>query len=152
LGSRDFSCLPIIEKGADLDPQLDRRLLGKFFDDRGVQVTIRSAVWNRLLISTGLFCLAMTLLLLPLGVQSVRAEDGAEALMSIDPTLAPIDLNADQPPRVAPMIEADAALPPGMPGIEIQSGVIGLNTRGYNYGPMPAELDPAAIAQERNTR
>ena len=116
-------------------------------------MAIGSAIWNRVVIAAGLFCVAMTLLLLPLGLQSVRAENGAEAPMSIDPTLSPIDPNDDQPPRVVPMIEvADAAPSPGMAGLEIQPGLIRLNTRGYNYAPMPAELDPAGIAEARNPR
>ena len=94
-------------------------------------MAIGSAIWNRVVIAAGLFCVAMTLLLLPLGLQSVRAENGAEALM--------IEV-------------ADAAPSPGMAGLEIQPGLIRLNTRGYNYGPMPAELDPAAIAEARDPR
>ena len=96
----------------------------------------------------------MSLLLMPAGVRSVRAEDGAEALMSVDPTLevsAPGNLEG---PPVAPVVEpaaGDEALRPGSAGTEVQHGVIVLNTRGYNYGPSPSALDPAALGQEAKT-
>ena len=92
---------------------------------------------------------------MPAGVRTVRAEDGAQALMSVDPALvAKEPANVEGPP-VAPVAEPtapDEAVRPGSAGTEVQPGVIVLNTRGYNYGPSPSELDPAALGQESKTR
>jgi len=116
---------------------------------------IRSVLINKILRSVGLVCLAMSLLLMPAGVRSVRAEDGEKALMSVDPTLVAGEPSNVEGPAVAPVVEAaaaDEAVRPGSAGTEVQPGVIVLNTRGYNYGPLPSELDPAALGQEAKTR
>ena len=78
--------------------------------------------------------------------------------MSADPTLVasePVQPVHVEGPTVAPVVEpaaTDEALRPGSAGTEVEPGVIVLNTRGYNYGPSPSELDPAALGQESNTR
>jgi hypothetical protein len=41
---------------------------------------------------------------------------------------------------------------PGVPGIEIEPGVVVLNTRGFNYGPPPTPLSPEALRQESAPR
>ncbi|MEM9175929.1 MAG: hypothetical protein AAGC67_11910 [Myxococcota bacterium] len=64
-------------------------------------------------------------------VHAVRADDVEEALMSVDPTLV-------SPP---------AAPAPAAPELS-QPRVRPLNTRGYNYGPPPGAIDPAAMRQE----
>ena len=109
--------------------------------------------------------------MLSTGVHVVRADEAA--LMSVDPALvaaaeraAPPDparaapreaLPAPLPaaPAINPFVsaeEVDKASRPGVPGIEIQPGVVVLNTRGYNYGPPPAALTPEALAQEAEPR
>ncbi len=82
----------------------------------------------------GLLCVVATLVLTS-GVNAVRAEDGEEALMSVDPAL----VEARDARRAQP--SAPAAVPE-------EPQVIFLNTRGYNYGPPPGEIDPAAIRYE----
>ena len=83
----------------------------------------------------GALCVVMVLLLSG-GVSVARAEAPPEALMSIDPALVAPSL----PPLEAPI---PPAMAPGSPEIVL------LNTRGYNYGPPPSPIDPAAIALER---
>ncbi len=73
--------------------------------------------------------------------------------MSIDPLLE-AQLG---PPPAAPQPAAPPTLPtnvlppsqPGAPPAEIQSGVIVLNTRGFNYGPPRGEIEPGAMRHER---
>jgi hypothetical protein len=110
----------------------------------------------------GLLCLVATLLLLSSGVRIARADDPDATRMSIDPALAErpaegwfapgaeheVDwsaaLEAERAAiaaeRAAPGIGPDDAQiewPPGLAGVEIEPGVILLNTRGYN-APLPA--------------
>lgn len=91
----------------------------------------RRAGWIEVL---GGLCLVGTLVSTSF-VQAVRAEDPEAPLMSIDPGLADPAAPAAAP-AVAP---PEAAQPPR---------IIQLNTRGYNYGPAPREVDPAAIRFE----
>lgn len=130
---------------------------------------IQAKVWRRLGDVTGLVCLMASLSLLSPGVRAVRADDAA--LMSVDPELVAAAARAGRPeaspapalvaPREAapapaapasnpfvPVAEAERASRPGVSGVEIQPGVVVLNTRGYNYGPPPTPLTPEALAQE----
>ena len=78
----------------------------------------------------GWLCLVGTLLLTSF-VEAVPADESEEAMMSIDPAL------------VAPAAPPPAAPPAAAPH------VVHLNTRGYNYGPPPEEIDEAAMRYER---
>lgn len=115
----------------------------------------RKTLWNRIGTLIGLLCLVMTLAILPFGVSTVRAGDEAETLMSVDPLLVAGQAEtADPAPFVAPVIapsDIEGKLRPGSAGVEVQPGVIVLNTRGYNYGPPPATIDPAAMNHESQT-
>ena len=82
----------------------------------------------------GLLCVVATLVLTS-GVNAVRAEDADEALMSVDPALAEAR-------------EANRAEPPAPTAAPEEPEVIILNTRGFNYGPPPGEIDPSAIRFE----
>ncbi len=126
---------------------------------------IPSSTVNRMTTAVGCVCLAIALLLLPAGVRIVRADQG-EAVMSVDPELVAEaarvakerreERPAHAAPVVAPILPADVgeavAERPGIAGREIRPGVIVLNTRGYNYGPPPAQLDPAALGHESDPR
>ena len=118
---------------------------------------------NRLATLCGLLCLGACLSLLPGGVRAVHAEDGAEVLMSVDPVLVskqderspsivPVMPPATHPAPTIPLGEEEKAQQPGGTGREVQPGVLVLNMRGYNYGPPPAALDPAALDREAETR
>ena len=137
---------------------------------------IQAKLWRRLGDVTGLACLIATLSLLSPGVEVVRADDAP--LMSVDPALVaaaeraartgsppdparPASIEASPEPAApaaavihpfVPVEEADKASRPGVSGIEIQPGVVVLNTRGYNYGPPPTPLTPEALAQESAPR
>ena len=135
---------------------------GAFFEDRGEVMRIRSSLWNRVSTGAGLLALAMTLMLMPAGVRIVRAEDADGSLMSVDPALVANATKGESDPDVveksspaAPILplakDPDAVERPGIAGREIQPGIVVLNTRGYNYGPPPAPLDPAAIGVESKT-
>ncbi|HEB91310.1 MAG TPA: hypothetical protein ENI85_17170 [Deltaproteobacteria bacterium] len=124
---------------------------------------VLSSTVDRTTTAVGLACLAMTLILLPMGVRIARAGEGDAAIMSVDPELAarttaegPEPRPTDAVPVVAPVLPADPddalAERPGAAGREIRPGVVVLNTRGYNYGPPPARIDPAALGHESGTR
>jgi len=58
-------------------------------------------------------------------------------------------------PVAFPTIRADDvenASRPGVSGIEVQPGIIVLNTRGFNYGAPPTPLAPEALKQESAPR
>jgi hypothetical protein len=117
-------------------------------------MTTRPVFWNRLLSSAGLICLAMTLLLLPAGVRSVRADDEAEGHVSTAPKHPAREPATSQKRVVAPVTridDAEEALRRGSAGTEGQPGVIVLNTRGYNYGPPQARPGPATDGRESTT-
>lgn len=120
-------------------------------------MTTRLALWNRLWNVAGLICLATTLILLPAGVRIVRADDEAAGPASATPTLPPpsaSEQGTPQKPVVAPVVEIDEAketLRRGSAGAEGESGVIVLNTRGFNYGPPPARQAPATEDREPTT-
>ena len=117
-------------------------------------MTIRPAFWNRLLTFAGLFCLTATLLLLPAGVRTVRAEDGAQGSKSVNPTPPSSESDVVEPPPTAnvnPPGKVDEAGRPGRPHSEDRPGFISLNTRGYNYGPPPVEVAPAPVPDEPST-
>jgi hypothetical protein len=118
-------------------------------------VANRSVLWNRLSSSTGLICLALSLLLLPVGVRSVRADDDAKGLVSADSIPRPSETTTSEKPAVARPVtavgEAQANLRPGGAGGEDQAEVVVLNTRGFNYGPPLVNPDPAAGDPEANT-
>lgn len=126
--------------------------------------------WKRLGEVFGLACLMATISLLSPGVDVVRADEAA--LMSVDPALVTAAERAARPetgadparatpdeapaaPASNPFVsveDADKASRPGVSGIEIQPGIVVLNTRGYNYGPPPTPLTPEALAQEAGPR
>ena len=106
----------------------------------------------------GLACLLGSLLLMSTGVQTVKADD--EALMSVDPerieaerqkAAAKNRINAVEGTLPNAPTGADA-LKAGVPAIEVQPGVVVLNTRGFNYGPPPAAIDPAAMGVEKGPK
>jgi hypothetical protein len=102
---------------------------------------------RRLADAIGFVCLIASLLLMSLGVRTARAD--GEALRSVDP----VRVEAERQKAVAKSapvpVPAPSAQRPGVPAIEAQPGVIVLNTRGYNYGPPPAAIDPAAMRVEK---
>lgn len=119
-------------------------------------MTIRSLVWNRILRWAGLVCLATTLLLNSAVVRSVRAEDDASALMTVDPALVPHE---------SPISEGPPAELGGPVAEERGADVIQLNMSGYNYDnyglydekgrPVIAEpgtLSPAALNPTAKSR
>ncbi|MAG30372.1 MAG: hypothetical protein CL908_05685 [Deltaproteobacteria bacterium] len=119
--------------------------------------TVRKQIWNRIVTGVGSVCVVATLLLSSTGVRSVRAEGEDHALMSVDPALevAPVPAAPStptaagpRPGRVATVDDAENVERPGISGIEVEPGVIVLNTRGYNYGPPPQELQPEALRHE----
>ena len=135
----------------------------------------RTGAWKRLGNIAGLTVVVGALALLSPGVRTVRAGD--EPRMSTDPGLAAAAQTRTSPkaapaaadPSAAPPNAAGAAptpsthpsVPvddvedaqrPGVSGVEIQPGIIVLNTRGYNYGPPPTPLEPAALDQEAAPR
>jgi hypothetical protein len=116
---------------------------------------IRSVLFSRILSSAGLVCLAMSLLLMPAGVRVVRAHDEAKAPLSADPSPQPVEPASSVGPPTAAVVDVDTAddVPRrGRAGTtEVQTGVVVLNTRGYNYGPPPAKPEPAANGQETKT-
>ncbi len=74
----------------------------------------------------------MAMLLLPAGVRSIRAEDGAERLMSVDPALVSTAPSISEAPPGAPVIGAgdtDRVLRPGIAGSEVQPGAIGFGSK-----------------------
>ncbi len=132
---------------------------------------IEASPWRRLGEILGTACVVATLALLSPGVRIVRAED--ETLMSVDPDLAAAAERAARPeglvppppaspdavpsaaPSANPIVPASDvanASRPGVSGIEIQPGVVVLNTRGFNYGPPPTPLAPEALRQEAAPR
>jgi hypothetical protein len=117
-------------------------------------VTIGPAFWNRLLTFAGLFCLTASLLLLPAGVRTVRAEDGAQGSKSVNPTPSSSESDIVEPPPIAPENPAtkiDEADRPGRTRGEVRPEFVPLNTRGYNYGPPPVEVAPAPVPDEPST-
>ena len=132
----------------------------------------RTEAWARLGSIAGWTAVLAALALFSPGVSTVRAGD--DPLMSSDPGLlaAPAQKNsgvapakaatdpgpapantaeAPQTPPSQPFVRVDDvenARRPGVSGIEIQPGVVVLNTRGYNYGPPPTPLPPEALEQE----
>ena len=99
----------------------------------------------------GLGCLVLTFVLLSGGVRVAQAENSEETLRSVDPALM-AGLSAPTPPPTGIKIEPGAEILPGTPAIEVQPGIIVLNTRGYNYGPPPGEIDIQAMRLEDRTR
>lgn len=118
-------------------------------------MSLRTTLSNRIISLGGVVCLGMSFALLPAGVNVVRAEGGAEKLISVDPLLVatePIVMTA-LPDEAAPGSAKGAdEIRPGVSAQETPSGVTVLNTRGYNYGPPPAEIDPAAMQREGRKR
>jgi hypothetical protein len=58
-------------------------------------------------------------------------------------------------PVAFPTVQVDDvenASRPGVSGIEVQPGVVVLNTRGFNYGAPPSPLAPEALKQESAPR
>lgn len=126
--------------------------------------------------SIGMLCLTLTLLSLSLGVRAVQAgEEASPVRAPIDPVRvespdpapaspgSPVEPPAERAEagagtvaaaptqaegRVVPASDVEGARQPGVAGIEVAPGVIVLNTRGFNYGPPPTELDPAALRAE----
>ena len=138
---------------------------------------IQARLRHRFVDIAGTACVLAALALLSPGVRMVRAAD--EPLMSTDPALAaaaartaeqaeaiPAAATSTPPSAVAvagspaapvtfPIVHVDDvenASRPGVSGIEIQPGVVVLNTRGFNYGPPPTALAPEALKQESAPR
>ena len=115
----------------------------------------RAVLWNRLSSSAGLICLAMSLLLLPVGVRSVRADDDSKGPVSVDSVPRPSEATTAEKPVVAQPVtaaaDAQANLRPGGAGGEDQAEIVVLNTRGFNYGPPLVNTDPVAADPEAKT-
>ncbi|MFK7896908.1 MAG: hypothetical protein AB8G23_13780 [Myxococcota bacterium] len=114
----------------------------------------------------GLACLIACLLLMSFGVNASRAED--EPLMSVDPARVEAERQRAAAKLLPQVLPAQPSVPAeqhverarrnaraagetpgaGLPAAEVQPGVIVLNTRGFNYGPPPAGIDPAAMRAE----
>jgi hypothetical protein len=109
-----------------------------------------AVLWNRLSSGAGLICLAMSLLLLPVGVRSVRADDDAKGPVSADSVSRPSEATTSEKPAVARPVtavgDAPTHLRPGGAGGEDQAEVVVLNTRGFNYGPPRVNPDPVPVA------
>ena len=99
----------------------------------------------------GLGCLVLTFALLSGGVRVAQAENSEETLRSFDPALV-AGVPAPNLPPTGIKIEPGAEILPGTPAVEVQPGIIVLNTRGYNYGPPPGEIDIQAMRLEGRTR
>lgn len=93
--------------------------------------------------------------LLSPGVRIARAGEPAApspAPSTVAPAAAPATAAATP---LLPTVRADDvenAKRPGVPAIEVQPGVVVLNTRGFNYGPPPTPLAPEALEQEKQGR
>jgi len=110
-----------------------------------------SALWNRVSGFAGPVCLAIPLLLLPAGVRDVRADDGVDGRMSVDPALVSSEPAISKKAAAAPAVRAGdegQVLLPRPARTEASPEVVVLNTRGYNYGPMPLEPAPASIGSD----
>lgn len=107
---------------------------------------------QRLADALGAACLVVALVLSFSGVRIARADDAAEANMSIDPSLAREmeAAKAERPRAIArPGRPAEAPeLRPGVAAVEIAPGVIRLNTRGYNYRSAAGGVDVAPAVPE----
>jgi hypothetical protein len=103
----------------------------------------QNPLWNRMGITVGLLCLGSMLAILPLGVSAVRAGDGAETLMSVDPLLASQQRENATAAAVIPGAGVEESIKRGPANRDVEPEVIVLNTRGYKYGPPPT-IDPAA--------
>ena len=101
-----------------------------------------------------------------LAAAAARAAEKAEASPAApSPASAPRSATSSPPRFVAgspaspaatfPTFHGDDvenASRPGVSGIEIQPGVVVLNTRGFNYGPPPTPLAPEALKRESAPR
>ena len=98
---------------------------------------------------TGALVVLAAFALLSPGVRIARA---GEPVAPASPSASP---SATAPAGAAPVLptvkvdDVENAKRPGVPAIEIQPGVIVLNTRGFNYGPPPTPLEPEALDQEK---
>jgi hypothetical protein len=119
-----------------------------------------ATLWNRIVTGLGLVCLAMTLLLLSPGVRAVHADGNLEANRSVDPVAeaaahkAALEAEKIASDLAAKNLEAieEIVRTPGPADIEVEPGIVVLNTRGYNYGPPLDALDPAALGVEADNR
>ena len=111
-----------------------------------------AVLWNRLSSLAGLICLAMSLLFLPVGVRTVRADDDSKESVSADSVSQPSEAATSEKPGVARPVaavaDAQANLRPGDAGGEDPAEVVVLNTRGFNYGPPLVNPDPVAADPE----
>lgn len=123
----------------------------------------------------GLACLIASLLLISTGVRTVKAD--GEARMSVDPQRVEAERQKGvaqaEPESKKASVTAKAGTDtdkkdasetrrkpqaagdyqgPGVSAIEVEPGVIVLNTRGFNYGPSPAAIDPAAMRVEKGLK
>jgi hypothetical protein len=98
---------------------------------------------------TGAFVVLAALALLSPGVRIARAGE------AVAPVAAPATPSATAPAAATPVLptvkvdDVENAKRPGVPAIEVQPGVVVLNTRGFNYGPPPTPLAPEALDQEK---
>ena len=114
----------------------------------------RSRYLSRATLFAGFGCLAASLLLMPMGVRIVRADDAIVVEASTEPETNPTEPLREAGPASARIIKAGdgiEALQPGVAGVEISPGVVVLNTSGYNYRSAPTEFDPAAMELESKT-
>jgi hypothetical protein len=110
----------------------------------------RNPPGNRIRATVGLLSLGLMVGLLSLGVNAVRAGDGAEKLMSVDPLLVSGQAESARAAVVIPPGEVEEMIERGSERMEVMPDVVVLNTRGYNYGPPPA-IDPAAMNRDSQT-
>lgn len=133
-----------------------------------------TGTWGRVGDIAGWAAVLAALALFSPGVRVVRADDTAPmsvpghaaaqpqkgatapapAVAVADPAPVSPSPNAADSAKPAPsqpfvrVEDVENARRPGVSGIEIQPGVVVLNTRGYNYGPPPTPLEPEALEQE----
>ena len=106
---------------------------------------------RRLLDFIGLGCLVLTFALLSGGVRVAQAENSEETLRSVGPALV-AGFSAPTSLPTGIKIESSAEILTGTQALEVQPGIIVLNTRGYNYGPPPGEIDIQAMRLEGRAR
>lgn len=108
----------------------------------------RRRLISQMTTAAGVLCVVATVVLTSAGVRTVRAEGGPGTLMSVDPEL---EAKVEAPPS-APALPAPTPAPapasPATPGAPSDSGIIVLNTQGYNYGPPPGQLEREALRHE----
>lgn len=122
-------------------------------DDQADTKREEQIVLERLGRLAGALAVVAAFALLSPGVRIARADEAAAPVAAPAASPAPGATSADPAtPGRLPTVRVDDvenAKRPGVPAIEVQPGVVVLNTRGFNYGPPPTPLAPEALDQEK---